>query len=96
MLKPVCVPCQRFFRMKKGGFYFTEGMPIGSDVAPGTAEPEKWVPYKVWAGDLWKCQGCGAEILSGFGHNPIATQHEDKFGDLRMMLGADRYQVNDC
>lgn len=65
-LKPVCVPCQRFFRCVHTGFNFTEGMPI-DHAAPGTAEPEKWLPYKIWASDKWKCEGCGAEILSGFG-----------------------------
>lgn len=97
MPKPVCVPCQRFFRMKKGGYYFIEGMPCGPGrAAPGTVEPERWQPYKLWASDLWECQGCGAQILSGFGLVPIAVQHEDDFERLRTELGADRLQVNDC
>lgn len=32
-MKPVCVPCGLFFRMKKQGFYFEEGMP-----GPGAAD----------------------------------------------------------
>lgn len=97
MPKPVCVKCQRFFRVKKSGFYFTEGMPIGTVIVPpGKDYPELWKPYKVWAGDLWECLGCGAEILSGFGQNPIAIQHEDEFERQRLGLGADQFQVNDC
>lgn len=96
MPKPICVPCQRFFRMKRSGYYFTEGMPVHNEAAAGTAEPEGWRPYKLWSGDLYECQGCGAQIISGFGHGPIAIQHHDNFEALRVELGANRLQVNDC
>lgn len=100
-MKPVCVPCQRFFRMKKSGFYFTEGMPVGTTrgttrALPGTAEPERWKPYKVWSGDRWECEGCGASILSGFGASPVAVQHESGFRETIERLGASQFQVNDC
>ena len=26
-MKPICVPCQRFYRPKKNGFMFIEAMP---------------------------------------------------------------------
>lgn len=95
MPKPICVPCQRFFRCVKTGFYFTEGMPIGKAL-PGTAEPEKWKPYKLWAGDKFKCEGCGAEIVTGFGSGPIRGHFEKDFTQIAESLGADKYQVNDC
>lgn len=95
-MKPVCVPCQRFFRMEKSGFYFIEGMPIGNDAQPGTAEPAKWRPYKLWVGDKWRCEGCGAEILSGFGRERIAEHYESDFPDRVAALGASQLQVNDC
>jgi len=95
MPKPVCVKCQRFFRCKKNSFNFTEGAPIVNGAPPGTAAPEQWRPYKIWASDLWACPGCGVEILSGFGKEPLAVQHEPDFAGLRNRLGAD-YQVNDC
>lgn len=100
-LKPVCIPCQRFFRCIKTGFYFTEGMPKGRDpeqgpVPPGTSHPELWEPYKVWSGDKYRCEGCGAEIVSGFGRNPIRVQHEEDFAEVAKTIGADKYQVNDC
>lgn len=96
-MKPVCVPCQRFFRMEKVGFYFIEGMPLpGERPKLGTAEPEKWTPYKIWVGDQWKCEGCGAAILSGFSHNPIAEHYQSEFQETVKKLGADQLQVNDC
>jgi hypothetical protein len=83
-MKPICIPCQRFFRPHKTGFFFTEGMPVGSEsaVPSGTSRPDLWKPYKIWSGDIWKCEGCGAEIVVGFG--------------TAKSLGADQYQVNDC
>ncbi len=95
-MKPICVPCQRFYRQKKTGFYFTEGAPLGSGVEPGVTTPELWRPYKLWSGDLWECKGCGSQILSGFGSQPIRVQHEHDFERMIESLGARRFQVNDC
>lgn len=99
-MKPVCVPCQRFFRVKKNGFYFIEAMPKPgiptARVEPGTAEPENWKPYKIWSGDLWQCDGCGAQIISGVGLNPISIHHEKKFADWLVSTNAAQLQVNDC
>lgn len=96
-MKPICFPCRRFFRMRKSGFYFTEGFPVGNGRAkPGLAEPEKWKPYKLWAGDVWECEGCGATILSGFGQSPIAQHHEGDFEKALDSFGARQFQVNDC
>lgn len=95
-MKPVCVPCQRFFRMKQSGFYFIEGMPAENHAPPGTAAPEKWKPYKLWVGDRWECEGCHAVILSGFGQQPINEHYRDDFAEQVQRLGADQLQVNDC
>ena len=44
-MKPICVPCQRFFRMKRSGYYFTEGMPNGQTrPAAGKAHAHEWKP----------------------------------------------------
>lgn len=94
-MKPICVPCQRFFRMARSGYYFIEGMPRPTDAKPGTAEPEKWKPYKLWAGDLWRCEGCGAQIISGTGLHAIAEHYQDEFTERCEQLGA-TFQVNDC
>lgn len=101
-MKPVCVPCRRFFRCRHVGYYFTEGMPNGKwPGLPGTlprgaeADPY-WQPYKLWVGDRYECEGCGAVILSGFSPRPVSVQHEDRFADLAKQFGADQLQVNDC
>jgi hypothetical protein len=95
-VKPVCHPCQRFFRMKKSGYYFTEGMPIGERVPAGRVAADKWKPYKIWSGDLWECPECHATIISGFGFEPLGIQHQPEFAALRKQVGADQFQVNDC
>lgn len=97
-MKPICVPCQRFFRIKKSGFYFTEGMPAnGTRPKPGKAEPDQWKPYKIWSGDTWECLGCGAVIVSGCAQSPIAEHYQEPdFSHYMKTLKADQFQVNDC
>lgn len=93
MPKPVCVPCQRFFRPKRNGYRLTEGMPIGNDVRPGTEDAARWKPYKAWIADLWECQGCGAQIVTGFGHEPLSVHHMPDFEAHHKLS---QMQVNDC
>lgn len=93
MLKPICVPCRRFFRPKTNGYRFIEGMPIVPYARSGRAEPEKWKPYKIWIGDLWYCQGCGTTIVSGVAAWPLAEHYQEGFADK---LTADLIQINDC
>lgn len=95
-MKPICVPCHRFFRCKKIGYAFTEGMPKAGRPAPGTSEPENWQPYKVWGGDLYECQGCGAQVVVGVAREPIAEHYEANFKETQLKLGANQLQVNDC
>lgn len=94
-MKPICVPCQRFFRPKKNGFPFIEGMPKSNDAEPGTAEPDQWKPYKLWMGDKWGCEGCGTEIVVGVGRDPIAEHYQPQFAVTVGRYGVD-LQVNDC
>jgi hypothetical protein len=95
MTKPVCVPCKRFFRPEKNGYSLVEGMPIVNLAPPGNAAPEQWAPYKLWRADKWKCQGCGHEIVVGFGSSPIAEHYEPDFEKTCELMGAE-LQVNDC
>ena len=75
-MKPICVKCRRFYRPKKNGTAFIEGMPIyGASVPAGLAAPELWQPYKLWMGDLWACPDCGSEIIVGTGVKPISERH---------------------
>jgi len=95
-MRPICVPCQRFFRPKRNGFHFLEGMPTSNDAKPGKSERRKWKPYKLWVGDLMECPDCKAEIVSGFGGGPIAEHYEDDFWAEVDRLNAHQLQVNDC
>lgn len=95
-MKPICVPCERFMRPEKNGFYFTEGMPSVNDAPTGVAGLGKWAPYKVWVGDKWKCPDCGAEIIIGVGRGPIVEHYQPEFAAVQAGLGADQLQINDC
>jgi hypothetical protein len=95
-MKPICIPCRRFFSVLRSGFYFLEGMPKDNGALPGTAEPEKWQPYKLWAGDIFECEGCGAKIISGTAPHPIAERHHVDFEECVARLRGDQFQVNDC
>lgn len=93
IMKPICVPCQRFYRPEKNGFRFVEGMPINNFAPPGTARPDLWKPWKLWIGDKWKCQGCGHELVVGVGGQ--VSEHYMPDFEKKRALGFD-YQVNDC
>jgi hypothetical protein len=94
-LKPICVKCQRFYRPKTNGIYFIEGMPKGKEAPPGNKYPELWQPYKIWLGDLWECQGCGHELISGVGTNPISERYHEYWEEARETIKI-HMQVNDC
>ena len=96
MSKPVCVPCQRFMRMRRQGYYFLEGMPRVAGAQPGLREPEAWRPYKLWAADLWECPDCGAQVLTGFGAGPINEHYRPDFPADVARYGADQLLVKDC
>lgn len=88
-MKPICVPCRRFFRVKKNGQWFTEP-------APGNADPHAWVPYKVWVGDKWECPDCGTEIVVGVGSGPVAEHYQEDFEQVRERYTAGELNINDC
>ncbi len=94
-MKPICVDCQRFYRPKKNGHFFIEGMPTENDAPAGTAAPHLWQPYKLWSGDLWSCEGCGHEIVVGVGREPVAEHFQKDFADAVGAYGA-KLQINDC
>lgn len=95
-MKPICVPCQRFYRPKKNGFHFIEGMPTNERARPGTEDAIYWTRDKMWTGDLWECLGCGHQIISGVSREPIAEHYQPDFGEKVASYGADQFQVNDC
>lgn len=96
-MKPICVPCRRFFRPKKNGVYFVEGMPRDGVINP---EPgarrmaEDWQPYKLWVGDLYQCQGCGSLTIVGVGGAPIAERHHPGFEEKVRLVAS--MMICDC
>jgi hypothetical protein len=95
-MKPICVSCQRFYRPKKNGFTFVEGMPTMTCARPGKQDAALWKPYKLWVGDLWECEGCQAQIIVGTGAGPISIHHLPNFAEQVKKSGGDQLQVNDC
>jgi hypothetical protein len=79
--------CRLFYRPYRNGTYFTEGM---QDGAGG------WKPYKIWVGDLWKCKGCGHELIVGVAREPLSEHYRDDFDWVRVGTGAEAININDC
>lgn len=103
MPKPVCVACQRFYRPHRNSVRVNEKMPIQTDErdAPrGTEAPHLWRDYKLWMADLWKCEGCGHEMVTGFGMQPVAEHYErDRYAreiEYAESRGCPVITVNDC
>jgi hypothetical protein len=89
MPKPVCIACRRYFKIAHTGRYVLEQVPGG---------PDSWQPYKLWSADILRCDGCGKEIVSGFGREPIAEHFDSDFeGTLaRIKASSALIIVNDC
>lgn len=97
-MKPICVPCERFMRCKRSGYYFLEGKPHGGSVewdGRYGKNSQGWTPYKLWAGDLFECDGCGASAIAGVGQTRIAEHYEPDFAETVRRLGA-VLLVKDC
>ena len=94
-MKPICVPCKRFYRPKRNGTAFVEGMPNGNGVKPGLSEAHNWEPYKLWMGDLWECKGCGSTIIVGVARQPLSEHFMPDFMQQVVAYHAD-IQINDC
>lgn len=66
MPNPVCIPCQKEYRRHVNGVYALE-------------QDENGQPYKLWLTDLWKCPGCGHEVLCGYGNSPVGQHFQGDF-----------------
>lgn len=62
-----CVACETFMAPAKNGVYVLE-----------TYEDGK-TPYKVWMADMLECPDCHAQIVKGFGADPVSEQYMDDF-----------------
>lgn len=94
-MKPICVACGRFYRVQRNGARFVEMMPADGirHAEAGVGHPEQWTPYKLWAGDLWRCEGCGHELISGVAREPIAEHYQPNFAP---QVTGDMPRVFDC
>lgn len=96
MPKPVCATCRRFYRPHRNGTAFIEAMPKGSERPPsGLEAPERWMPYKLWLGDLWRCEGCGNEIIVGSGSMPLSEHFHSDF-EKQVENWKAKITINDC
>lgn len=95
-MKPICVPCQRFYRCKHNEHYFIEGMPGPEWDGMSGKDSPGWLPYKVWLGDLWECPGCGHQTVSGIGRNRVAEHYESEFAIVIKRTGASQLFIKDC
>jgi hypothetical protein len=96
-MKPICVPCARFYRPKRNGVYLCEGMPHGPewDGQIGRDSPG-WLPYKIWLGDLWECPNCHSQIISGVGAQPLDEHYTATFKQNLARTNALSYFIKDC
>lgn len=62
---PVCKKCHVELRPETNGV--------------GVLDLASFGPAQIWAADLWKCPGCGIEIVGGFGRGPISEHYEPDF-----------------
>jgi hypothetical protein len=91
-----CATCFKFFRVKKMGVAFEEGMPVSAAAFSDAAQKEDWRPYKLWMADLCECPGCGAKILiTGPGQRPVAEHYQAGYQETRQRL-APLGRVDDC
>jgi len=40
---------------------------------------EDGAPYKLWDADLYACEECGVEVITGFGRAPIAEHWQSNY-----------------
>jgi hypothetical protein len=52
-------------------------------------------PYQLWSCDEWRCEGCGATVLAGYGRGPMeeAEVNPEGYWALRAYEVADRNLV---
>ena len=82
MIGKMCAKCNIELRCKKNEVYVIEHASFG--------------PYKLWMADLWNCAGCGAEMVLGFGANPIREHFQPDFQGYIAELKDNDETIIDC
>lgn len=81
MPKIICTRCQTQMEIESQGVYVVEMF---------NTPPQ---PYKIWHADLWKCCGCQAEVVSGFGQQALAEHFEEDFPALLESINHTSHRV---
>lgn len=75
-----CPKCRLFLHVKQNGVCVEEGFPVKP--AEGD-KPAEWAGYKLWEADLWECEGCGFQLVTGFAKLPIAEHYQPTYQACR-------------
>lgn len=92
-MMPVCVKCQLFFKPAKNNVVWEEGKPGATGEEPYSEGG--WSSYKLWRGDLLRCEGCGTEIISGHARERFAEHYQDNYSEIRNAFPPHTF-VKDC
>lgn len=76
-MKTSCMTCQQEFKIAKTGVNVIETH--GRDQHP----------VRLWRADLYRCDGCGHEIINGFGVEPMSEDYRPRWLDLLRDLAND-------
>lgn len=93
MSKLVCVKCNQFFHPLKNGVTVEEGRPASSADKRGEGN---WLPYKLWQADLVECRGCGTQVITGFGFQPISEHYMSGYNDAKRQRLPLAAFIKDC
>lgn len=66
----VCVKDGAFLKIKQSGVAFEELAQLGDSA------DRDWYPYKLWLADLYACERCGVEVITGTGRQPVAEHFQ--------------------
>lgn len=50
--------------------------------------------YQIFRADLWKCRGCGKEVVAGFGKEPFIEHFDEGFKTALTRVKASRHFYN--
>ncbi len=78
-MRPVCVKCQRYFKIKRNGVVVEEGMPT-PPLQDGKSD--RWVPYKLYMADLYECERCKGQLAITSGHQ-FSEHFEESYRSLK-------------
>lgn len=77
----VCVKCGKFYKIVRNGVVVEEGMPA-PDRPTNPESATKWLPYKLYLADHYRCDTCGSEMAVTV-DRPFAVQHHENYTILK-------------